>query len=90
MSCLLLQKLNVLQIMNGKITWHSWSTSQQLKFEVVEKQQTVHKFVQQCTCSFFQSEARTSKFADQADKIAHFTNPFYFPKETLNSLEVNL
>jgi len=71
----------------GILGQHNGS-SQQLKFEVVEKQQTGHKFVQQC--SFFQSEARTSKFADQADKIAHFTNPFYFPKETLNSLEVNL
>ena len=38
-------------------------SSQQLKFEVAEKQQTVHKFVQHCM--FFQSEAITSKFADQ-------------------------
>jgi len=34
----------------------------QLKSEVVEMQQAVHKFVQQCC--FFQSEARTSKLAD--------------------------
>ncbi len=57
-------------------------SSQQLKFEVAEKQQTVHKFVQQCW--FFQSEAITSKFADQADNIAPFTNPFSFPKEKIN------
>jgi len=50
-----------------------------LKFEVAEKQQTVHKFVQQYW--FFQSEAVTSKFADQADNIAPFTNLFSFPKE---------
>ena len=56
-------------------------SSQQLKFEVAEKQQTVNKFVQQCW--FFHSEAKTSKFADQADNIAPFTNPFYFPKEKI-------
>ena len=50
-------------------------SSQQLKFEVAEKQQTVNKFVQQCC--FFHSEATTSKFADQADNIAPFTNHFY-------------
>jgi len=57
-------------------------TSQQLKFEVAEKQQTAHKFVQQCW--FFQSEGITSKFADMADNIALFTNPFSFPKEKIN------
>jgi len=46
---------------------------------ITEKQQTVHKFVQQCC--FFQSKAITSKFADQADNIAHFKNPFFFLKE---------
>ena len=56
--------------------------SQQLKVEVAEKQQTVKKFVQQCW--FFHREARTSKFADQADNIAPFTNPFYFPNEMIN------
>jgi len=56
--------------------------NEQLKFEVAEKQQTVHKFVQQCW--FFQSEAITRKFADQADKIALFTNPFSFLKEKIN------
>ena len=50
-------------------------------FEVAEKQQTVNKFVQQCW--FFHSEAKSSKFADQADNIARFTNPFYFPKEKI-------
>src|SRR6218665_3636487 len=50
-------------------------SSQQLKSEVAEKQETVHKFVQQCC--FFESEARTSKFADQADNIASFTNPLF-------------
>ena len=49
-------------------------SSQQLKFEVAEKQQTV-KFVQQCC--FFHSEATISKFADQADNIAPFTNHIY-------------
>ena len=61
-------------------------SSQQLKCEVVEKLQRsnkfVHKFVQQCW--FFQSKARTSKIADQADNIAHLVNPFYFPKEKIN------
>jgi len=33
-------------------------SSQQLKFEVAQKQQTVNKFVQQCW--FFHSEAKTS------------------------------
>jgi len=46
------------------------------------KQQIVHKFVQQCR--FFQSKARTSQIADQADNIAHFANPFYFSKEKIN------
>jgi len=47
-----------------------------------EKQQTVHKFVQQCW--FFQSEVITSKFGNQSDKIVPFTNPFSFPKEMIN------
>ena len=67
----------------GILDLHNRS-SQQLKFEVAEKQQTAHTFVQQCW--FFQSEAITSspKFADQADNIAPFTNPFYFHKEKIN------
>jgi len=64
-----------------------YRSSQQLKFEVIEKQQTVHKFVQQCC--YFQSEARTSKFADQADNVGPFTKSFYFLKEKISYLEVN-
>ena len=72
--------LNVLQVAEllGILGLHNRS-SQQMKFEVAEKQQTVQKFVQQCW--FFESEALTSKFADQADNIAPFTNPFPFPKD---------
>jgi len=65
----------------GILDLHNRS-SQQLKFEVAEKQQTADKFVQQCW--FFQTEAITSKFADQANNIAPFTNPFCFPKEKIN------
>ena len=82
MSCLH-NVLNVLQMAEllGIICLHNRS-SQQFKFEVAEKQQTVHKYVQQCW--FFQSEAITSKFADQADNISPITNPFPFPKEKIN------
>jgi len=88
MSCLH-NVLNVPQV-EELLGLHNRS-SQQMKFEVAEKQQsvqTVHKFVQQCW--FFQSETITNKFADQADNIAPFTNPFSFPKEKINQLEVNV
>jgi len=44
-------------------------------------------FLQQCC--YFQSEARSTKFTDQADNIGSFRNLFYFPKEQINYLEVN-
>ena len=79
MSCLH-NILNVLQMAEllGILDLHNRS-SEQLQFQVAKKQQTVHKFMQECW--FFQSEARpiTSKFSDQADNIAPFTNPFSFP-----------
>jgi len=53
-----------------------YRSSQELKFEVLEKKQQTVLFVQQCC--FFQSRAtcRTIKFADQASIIAPFINPF--------------
>jgi len=68
-----------------------YRSSQQLKFKVTEKQQTVHKFVQQCC--FFQNEYRTSNLQIRHTTLPllqSFTNPFYFPKEKINYTEVNL
>jgi len=61
----------------GMLGLHNRQFILQLKFEVAETQLTVKKIGQQCW--FLHSEARTSKFADQAP----FTNPFYFIKEKI-------
>jgi len=64
----------------GILGQHNRST-QQLKFEVVKKQQTVCKFVQQCC--FFQSEARTNSLTLQIRQtiLLILQTPSTFPKK---------